>query len=53
MTNLVGIQNSILVLDSSNEFKIHESLKGTIHKEWHSILKIQAAHPVVRINPGL
>ena len=26
---LVGIQNSILVLDSSNGFKIHESLKGT------------------------
>ena len=26
---MVGIQNSILVLDSSNGFKIHESLKGT------------------------
>jgi photosystem II stability/assembly factor-like uncharacterized protein len=28
-TILVGIQNSILALDSSNGFKIHESLKGT------------------------
>jgi photosystem II stability/assembly factor-like uncharacterized protein len=28
-TILVGIQNSVLVLDSSNGFKIHESLKGT------------------------
>jgi photosystem II stability/assembly factor-like uncharacterized protein len=28
-TIMVGIQNSILVLDSSNGFKIHESLKGT------------------------
>lgn len=26
---MIGIQNSILVLDSSNGFKIHESLKGT------------------------
>lgn len=26
---MVGIQNSILVLDSSNSYKIHESLKGT------------------------
>ena len=26
---MVGIQNSILVLDSSNGFKIDESLKGT------------------------
>ncbi|MFZ0697235.1 MAG: hypothetical protein WAM88_08875 [Nitrososphaeraceae archaeon] len=26
---MVGIQNSILVLGSSNGFKIHESLKGT------------------------
>ena len=25
---MVGIQNSILVLNSSNGFKIHESLKG-------------------------
>ena len=33
MTTLVEIQNSILVLDSSNEYEIHESLKGTIHKE--------------------
>ncbi|CAN5301352.1 hypothetical protein BH18THE2_BH18THE2_33280 [soil metagenome] len=39
MTILVGIQNSILVLDSANGFKIHESLKGTIHKELHPILK--------------
>jgi photosystem II stability/assembly factor-like uncharacterized protein len=28
-TIMVGIQNSILVLHSSNGFKIHESLKGT------------------------
>jgi hypothetical protein len=28
-TIIVGIRNSILVLDSSNGFKIHESLKGT------------------------
>jgi photosystem II stability/assembly factor-like uncharacterized protein len=28
-TMMVGIQNSILLLDSSNGFKIHESLKGT------------------------
>lgn len=26
---MLGIQNSILVLESSNGFKIHESLKGT------------------------
>jgi hypothetical protein len=26
---MVGIQNSILVLDSSKGFRIHESLKGT------------------------
>lgn len=26
---MIGIQNSILVLDSSNEYKIHETLKGT------------------------
>jgi hypothetical protein len=28
MTTLVGIQNSILVLDSSNGYEIHESLKA-------------------------
>src|ERR687895_1522203 len=28
-TIMVGIQNSILVLDSSNGYKVHETLKGT------------------------
>ena len=31
---MVGIQNSILVLDSSNGFKIHKSLKGTDPEVW-------------------
>src|ERR671918_878447 len=28
-TIMVGIQNSILVLESSNGYKVHETLKGT------------------------
>ena len=28
-TIMVGIQNSVLVLESSNRYKVHEALKGT------------------------
>ena len=28
-TIMVGIQNSVLVLESSNSYKVHETLKGT------------------------